>query len=363
VLRTFGEPLSIEEVVLASPAPDQVRVRIVASGVCRSDMLMQDGTRPHPTPVVLGHEGAGVVEEVGRDVVHVRPGDHVVLVNCPPCRRCWHCLRAEPYLCEQTTEDTLSMPYATSLGGERLLPVMGVATFATSTVTLGRAVVPIDRSIPLDVAALVGCAVTTGFCAAVRTGGVTPGSTALVIGCGGVGLSAVLGAAHAGAERVIAADPVPGRRALAIALGATHAVDPSGNDLVAAVLELTGGRGADYSFEAVGRSQTIQAAWRATRRGGTIVVIGASSLDDLVTLPAFQLFDDAKRLIGCQSGSADPERDFPLILDLWQRDRLPFDRLITRRIALDEVNDGFADLRTGVGVRTVIVNETPSSAL
>lgn len=357
ILRTYGQPLTVEEVTLADPAPDQARVRIVASGVCHSDLSMADGALPFPVPAVLGHEGAGVVEAVGAEVTHVKPGDHVVLNWSPACRACWFCTHGEPHLCERAIMDTFSMPYGTDAEGTKLLPVMGTATFATETLTLGRALVPVHPAVPLDVAALVGCAVTTGFGAAVYTAGVRPGETVVVLGCGGVGLSSVLGAVHAGAEQVIAVDPVAGRRDLAQRLGATTAIDPSAGDVGEAVRALTGGRGADRVLEVVGRSATIKTAWDAARRGGTVVVVGAGRYDDTVGFPAFELFYSAKSLVGCQYGSSDPDRDFPLLLDLWQSGRLDLDSLVGARVPLEGVNTALDDLRTGSGVRTVIVND------
>lgn len=357
VLRTYGEPLVVTELHLADPAPDQARVRIVASGVCHSDLSMADGALPFPVPAVLGHEGAGVVEQVGSAVTHVRPGDHVVLNWTPACRQCWFCAHGEPHLCERALVDTFSMPYGTDAAGDALVPVMGTGTFATETLALGRALVPVHPDVPLDVAALVGCAVTTGFGSAVYTAGVRPGESVVVIGCGGVGLSAVLGSVYAGAERVIAVDPVAPRRELAARLGATDVLDPAAGDVAAAVGGLTGGRGADRVLEVVGRSETIQVAWQCARRGGTVAVVGAGRYDDPVSFPAFDLFFAAKTLVGSQYGSCDPDRDFPLILGLWQDGTLDLDSLIGARVPLEGVNQALADLRSGTGLRTVIVND------
>jgi S-(hydroxymethyl)glutathione dehydrogenase/alcohol dehydrogenase len=233
---------------------------------------------------------------------------------------------------------------------------MGVASFATATNCLGRALIKIDDAIPLDVAALVGCAVSTGAGASMNTAPVTPGASVAVIGLGGVGLSAMLGAIVQGAAEVIAIDTVASRREAALALGATHAIDPLAGDVTEAVKAVTGGRGADFVYEVVGRSSTIKQAHAMTRKGGTTCVVGAARPDDVVELSAFLLFMEAKTLVGCQYGSTLPSRDFPLLLDLWKQGRMPLDQLVTRRISLSEVNEAFADLESGTGIRTVIVS-------
>jgi S-(hydroxymethyl)glutathione dehydrogenase/alcohol dehydrogenase len=252
VLREVGKPLEIEEITLAPLREDQVRVRIAASGVCHSDLSMANGNLPFPVPSVLGHEGAGVVEEVGSAVGHVSQGDHVVLSWMPSCGECWFCRAGEVHLCERAIMDTFGMPYASDSSGTPLFAAMGVSSFATATNCLGRALVKIDPSIPLDVAALVGCAVSTGAGASMNTAPVKAGSTVAVIGLGGVGLSTVLGAVVQGAAEVIVVDPVAGRRSTAMGLGGTAEVDPGAGDLAEGVKALTGGRGADYVFEAVG---------------------------------------------------------------------------------------------------------------
>lgn len=352
VLREYGAPLVVEELTLAPTGADQVRVRIEASGVCHSDLSIATGALPHPLPVVLGHEGAGVVTEVGSEVTHVRPGDHVVLAWTPACGRCWYCQRGERWLCERAVPDMLTSSYSGT--GEHIYPALGAATFATETLVLGRAAVPVDPALPFEVAALVGCAVTTGVGAVLNTAEVAPGSSVAVIGCGGVGLSVVMGARLAGAATVVAVDLDAAKLDLARELGATAGVLAT-EDVVAAVRELTEGRGVDYAFEVIGRSDTIGLAWRCARRGGRVTVVGAGRYDDLVSLPAFELFHSAKVLQGCQYGSSVPERDFPRFLDLYQRGELPLDRLVDARIGLEEVNDALSRLAAGRGGRSVIV--------
>jgi S-(hydroxymethyl)glutathione dehydrogenase/alcohol dehydrogenase len=356
VLRAIGAPLSIEEIELAPLAADQVRVRIAASGVCHSDLSQATGALPAGTPCVLGHEGAGVVEEVGPEVHHVVPGDHVVVAWVAACGHCWFCLRGEVHLCRNAIRDTYSMPYATDTAGTALFTCMGVSSFATATNCLARAVVPIDPAIPLEIASLIGCGVATGAGAALNTAPVEHGSAVAVFGLGGVGLASLMAAKVRGAADIIAVDPVAERRAAALELGATHALDPGAGDVVAQIRALTGRRGADYVFEAVGRGSTIATAVEATRRGGTTCIVGAAPPEEAVTLSAYDLYMHGKTLVGCQYGSVVPGRDFPMLLDLWRTGRLPLDRLITNRIALDDVNTAFDDLRSGNGIRSVIVN-------
>lgn len=357
VLREIGKPLQLEEIELSALAPDQVRVRIAASGVCHSDMSQATGALPAGTPCVLGHEGAGVIEAAGSDVSHVGVGDHVVIAWTAACHRCWYCHRGELHLCQNSIADSYSMPYASDLSGSALFTSMGVSSFATATNCLGRAVIAIDQSIPLDIAALIGCGVATGAGAALNTAPVEHGSAVAVIGLGGVGLASLMASVVRGAATVIAVDPVTERRELAMTLGATDVVDPSDGDAAKVVRSLTGNRGADIVFEAVGRSATVELAVRATRRGGTTCVVGAASPDEVVSLSPYRLFMDAKTLVGCQYGSVAPARDFPMLLGLWQSGKLPLEKLLTRRVGLAEVNDAFADLASGRGVRTVIVND------
>ncbi len=354
MLREVGAPLDIVDVTLAPLASNQVRVRIAASGVCHSDLSIKTGALPMPPPAVLGHEGAGVVEEVGSSVTRVAPGDHVILSWVPPCRYCYWCLRGQPVLCEQGMADAFGAPYGT-VEGAAVFPGLGTATFAERTQVLERAVVPIDPSIPLELAALVGCAVTTGVGAVVNTARVAPGSSVAILGCGGVGLSAVQGAVLSGASRVIAVDQVQGRLRLAGQLGASEVVDASAGDPVAAVRDLTGGRGVDYAFEVVGASATIKSAFAMTRRGGTTVLVGAGRPDDQVTFGAMEMFVDAKSILGCVYGSADPDRDFPRLLELERAGRLELGRLITDRIDLADVNEAFRAMEAGDGARSVIV--------
>jgi S-(hydroxymethyl)glutathione dehydrogenase/alcohol dehydrogenase len=357
ILRDIGKPLQVEEITLAPLAPDQVRVRIAASGVCHSDLSQATGALPAGTPCVLGHEGAGIIEAVGSEVRHVAPGDHVVIAWVAACGHCWFCERGEVHLCRNAIRDSYSMPYATDTAGQALFTSMGVSSFSTATNCLGRAVVPIDADIPLEIASLIGCGVATGAGAALNTAPVEHGSSVAVIGLGGVGLASLMAAKVRGAAELIAVDPVASRRDVAISLGATHAVDPADGDVAKQIRAITGRRGADFIFEAVGRQATIETAVSATRRGGVTCIVGAASPEETVSLSAYDLYMHGKTLVGCQYGSVVPGRDFPMLLNLWRTGRLPLEQLITGRITLDEVNTAFADLLRGNGIRSVIVNE------
>ena len=353
VLHEPGVALVVEEIELAEPGPGDVLVRLAASGVCHSDLSVQNGSIPFMFPTVLGHEGAGVVEAVGDGVQRVKPGDHVVLTWMPPCRRCFWCLAGQPMLCENGLAEALGGDYAT-VGGTRLVRGLGTATFAEHTLVPQGEVVAVDPSVPLDLAALVGCALSTGIGAVWRTAAVEPGSSVAVVGCGGVGLSVVQGARLAGATTIVAVDPVPAKLDLAKQFGATDAVDGAG-DVVAGVRDATAGRGADYVFEVVGRPDTIRTAFASTRRGGTLVLVGAGSPAAEVRFNAMELFVDAKTLKGCVYGSTDPDRDFPALVDLVRDGAIDAGALVTRRIPLEEVNDAFAAMEAGSVARSVII--------
>lgn len=354
VVREVGAPFTVEDIELAPCGPRDVRVRMAASGVCHSDLSVQQGSIPFMFPTVLGHEGAGVVAEVGEAVTRVAVGDHVVLTWMPPCRRCFYCLAGQTMLCERGLAEALGGDYAT-VDGEKLVRGLGTATFAEETLVPEGEVVPIDPSVPLELAALVGCALSTGVGAVWHTAGVAPGSTVAVVGCGGVGLAVVQGARLAGASVIVAVDPVADKLAMAKAMGATAAVDASGGDPAAAVRELTGGRGADYAFEVVGRSETIRTTFSMARRGGTVVLVGAGSPEDKVSFSAFELFVDAKTVHGCVYGSTDPDRDFPVLVDLVRRGAIDAEGMVTRRIGLGDLDDAFRAMQAGEVARSVIV--------
>jgi len=354
VLREVGAPFEVEEITLEPVGPRDVRVRMAASGVCHSDLSVQNGTIPFMFPTVLGHEGSGVVAEIGSAVTRVAVGDHVVLTWMPPCRRCFWCLAGQPMLCNVGMAESIGGPYA-SVGGAKLIRGLGTATFAEETLVPERQVVPVDRAAPLELAALVGCALSTGIGAVWHTAGVEPGTTVAVIGCGGVGLSVIQGARLSGASTIVAVDHMAAKLAAAKAMGATHVIDSSSEDAVAGIQALTNGLGVDYAFEVVGRAPTIRRAFEAARRGGTAVLVGAGSPAEQVSFSAFELFVGAKTLIGCVYGSTDPDRDFPSMVDMVTRGTIDAESMVSRRIGLDDINDAFRAMEAGEVVRSVIV--------
>lgn len=355
VLRAVGEPLIIsDDLRLRDPGPGEVRVAMRASGVCHSDLSLQNGTLATgtPLPMTLGHEGSGEVLEVGPGVVGVQPGDHVILAWVPPCGRCMVCLAGQPNLCTEVQESRAGLPSRLSDSAGDIAIGLGVGTFAEETVVPAEAVVPIDKSVPFEVAGLIGCGVMTGVGAVINTAKVAPGSSVAVIGCGGVGINVIQGARLSGASTILAVDRVPAKLETALAFGATHAV--ISDEAADATQSLTRGAGFDYVFEVVGRSATVRQAWDMTRRGGAAVVVGAGSATDEVTFSALELFYTERRLLGCFYGSADVRTDFHRLLGLWQAGRLDLTGLVSREVGLDGVNDAFAAMESGEVVRSVI---------
>lgn len=359
VLTEAGKPLAIvDDVEIADPKPGHVRVRVKHCGVCHSDLSIVDGVFPSPTPIVLGHEAAGVVDAVGPDVTSLAPGDHVVLTPVPPCGACYFCLRGEPGVCVNASAITSNMfaDGSTGLtrGGDVVFRGVGVGAFGEYVLTQASGAVKISPDVPLDVACVIGCAVQTGVGAVFNTARVEPGATVLVMGLGGIGLSIVQGAVLAGAARIIAADPLPARREVASRLGATDVLDPTATDVVACTQAITG-VGADYAFDAVGRSSLIEDGLRATRPGGTTVCVGAAPIDQAITIAPAALFTiTEKKLLGCTLGSCNSLREIPRLIALWQAGRLDLETLVTARRPLAEIDQAMADLRTGRGIRTVL---------
>lgn len=359
LLRAQQAPFDVVELELADPGPDEVLVDIRATGVCASDAHTRSGRIPSPLPAVLGHEGAGVVLAVGANVTHVAPGDHVALSWMPSCDVCRHCRAGRPVLC------TAASPYllaGTLLDGTTRLSYEGqdvhqysfLSTFANTAVVPKNSAVKIDDSVPFDVAALIGCAVLTGYGAAVNRAKVTPGSTVLIFGAGGVGLSAVMGARVAGAAQIIVVDPVAHKREEAIGFGATHTLS-SEDDIVERVGELTDGFGADFTIDGVGAPGILDTAFRATIKGGTIVCVGVPAPDARPSVAGPDLVRHEKVITGSLYGSTLPQRDIPIIADLYAQGRLPLDRLITQRYELDQINDAFDDLEAGKLNRGVVM--------
>ena len=352
VLTELGAPLRVADLELPAPGPGQVRVRVAATGVCHSDLSLATGTLRQPLPAVLGHECAGTVVSVGPDVATCSPGDRVVLCWAPPCGQCWFCLQQEPWLCERSS-DAAGQPYGT-VDGTPVYPGLSTGGFAEETVVSARAVIAVPDEVPLEHAALVGCAVMTGVGAVLNTAKVRPGRSVFVVGLGGVGLSVVQGARLAQAVQVIVADPSPDKLELAMRMGATDAVD-AGGDVAKQVRALTGGRGADDAFDCVGLATTIRASWSATRRGGTTTVVGIGGKDQQVSFTALELFHFARSLAGCVYGSTDPMRDIPTLLGHAAAGRLDLGSLVSRTAGLEGIGDAFADMARGVGARVVIV--------
>jgi S-(hydroxymethyl)glutathione dehydrogenase/alcohol dehydrogenase len=358
VLHEHNRPFAIEDVELAPPGAEEVEVRLHASGVCRSDWNTLTGATPNPLPAVLGHEGAGIVERVGERVTSVAPGDHVVLSWLPACGRCTYCAAGRPTLCDVATPALLA---GTLLDGAVRLSLDGrpvhhysfLSTFAERAVVPEASCVRIRPDAPMRVAALVGCAVVTGIGAVINRARVAPGTSVAVFGAGGVGLSAVQGAQLAGATRIVAVDPMPARRDLALELGATDVVDPADGDAAAAVRDLTSG-GADTAIEASGAEGSAATAYAAVRRGGTLVCVGIPHAGAEVSLPGPDLVRDEKIVTGSLYGSCRPHLDMPLVLDLHMAGRLQLDRLVGAIHPLQEIDRAFADMRAGVGGRSLI---------
>lgn len=361
VLEETGKPLVIhDDVETEEPHFGEVAVRVTHCGVCHSDLSLVDGVFPALTPLVLGHEAAGVVEALGPGVSNLVVGDHVVLTPCPPCGHCPWCIRGQWSLCANgdalMTSTHPDGGTRLSRHGETVYRGLGVAAFAETVIIQETGAVQIPHDVPLDVACVVGCAVQTGVGAVLNTAGVVEGDTVLVMGLGGVGLSVVQGARLAGASRIIVSDPMPERRERALALGATHALDPATDDPVTAAHDLTDGAiGVDWAFDAVGRSSLICAGLDATRKGGTTVMVGVPALDDplIYPLPAALAFS-GKNLLGCVVGSCNSLRDIPRLVGLAQSGHLDLEALITNRRPLADINAAFDDLRSAIGVRTVI---------
>lgn len=352
VLSAPGEPLRVAELDLPNPKPGQVRVRIAATGVCHSDLSLASGALRQAMPVVLGHESAGTVVSVGEGVSGTRPGDRVVLCWAPPCGQCWFCHEGEPWLCEHSS-DAATSPYA-SVDGEPVHPGLSTGGFAEETVVSERAVLPVPDEVPLEHAALVGCAVMTGVGAVLKTARVRPGQSVLVLGLGGVGLSAVQGARLADAGAVLVVDRSSDKLELALSMGATHALE-AGDDLANQVRQLTERRGADHAFDCVGLASTIRACWSSTRRGGTTTVIGIGSKQERVTFSALELFHFARTLQSSVYGSTDPFTDIPRVLEHAAAGRLDLGGLVGRTVGLDGIAQAFADMERGVGARTLVV--------
>ncbi|MEC4018550.1 zinc-binding dehydrogenase [Streptomyces sp. H27-D2] len=359
VLSAVNAPLRIAEIDLPDPGPGQVRIRLAAAGVCHSDLSLSNGTLRQPVPAVLGHEGAGTVTVVGEGVTDVAPGDQVVLNWAPACGDCHFCGLNEPWLCSASAA-AATKPYAKlASDGTDLYPGLGTAVFAEETVVSARAVLPLPAGIPLTEAALLGCAVLTGYGAVNNSAKVRPGESVVVFGVGGVGLSVLQSAriATAGAGAVIAVDVSPAKEELARAAGATEFLVAAGDPSATAkqIRKLTGGHGADVAVECVGRADTIRTAWSATRRGGRTVVVGIGGQDQQVTFTALELFYFGRTLSGCVYGDSDPAVDLPVIAEHVRAGRLDLSSMVTEHIGLDGIPAAFDAMLAGKGGRALVV--------
>jgi alcohol dehydrogenase len=353
-----SKPLRIAHVELDPPGRGEILVRIAAAGLCHSDLSVINGDRPRPMPMALGHEAAGIVEAIGEDVPDLVPGDHVVMVFMPSCGHCTPCAEGRPALCEP---GAAANGAGTLLSGARRLHCdgvvvnhhLGVSGFADYAVMSRRSVVKIDRDLPLDEAALFGCAVLTGVGAVVNTAGLKPGQNAAVIGLGGVGLSSLLGAIASGARQVVAIDLSDDKLGLARQLGATDTVNARDPDAAEQVRSLTGG-GVDFAFEMAGSARAMELAFKITRRGGATITAGLPPPTATLALPLVQLVAEERTVKGSYIGTCVPTRDIPRYIALYRAGRLPVDRLMSGKLSLDQINEGFDRLHDGTAVRQVI---------
>ncbi|MCM3567246.1 zinc-dependent alcohol dehydrogenase family protein [Neobacillus mesonae] len=354
-----SKPIKIETLELDPPGRGEVLVQIKAAGLCHSDLSVINGSRPRPMPMALGHEAAGVVVEVGEGVTDLVPGDHVVCAFVPSCGHCLPCQEGRPALCEPGAEANTA---GTLISGERRIHLndgtihhhLGVSAFADHAVVSRNSLIKVDPEIPFDKVAVFGCAVITGVGAVVNTAGIEMGSTVAVIGLGGVGLSALLGAVTAGASRIIAVDVNDAKLAQARELGATDTFNSRDVEVVSQIREATGG-GVDYAFETAGVVPAMNVAYGITKRGGTTVTTGLPHPDDHFSFPQVTLTAEERTLKGSYVGSCVPARDIPRFIELYKQGRLPVDRLLTDHLSLDEINEGFDRLARGEASRLVVV--------
>jgi S-(hydroxymethyl)glutathione dehydrogenase/alcohol dehydrogenase len=354
VLRQVGDAMVdiVDDAELEDTGPGMVRVAIHATGVCHSDLSVMNGTIPSAAPCILGHEGAGEIVEIGRGVTDLAVGDHVIVCWVPPCGKCNFCLTGQANLCTEIMFSVAGTSPHFRVGGEPVFGMAGTGTFAEEVLLPHQAAIKIGKEVPWDIASLVGCGVTTGVGAAVNAAKVTPGSSVVVFGCGGVGISVIQGARLAGAAEIVAVDLVEDKREGAKRFGATHAVHP--DQVGAASGEITGGIGFDYGFEVIGLPTTIRAVYDAVRRGGTACVVGVGRGDATVQFNAFEFFFNEKNLRGTIYGSADVRVEFPRLLRLWRAGRLDLDGMISKRAKLDGINQAFDDMNAGRVIRTVV---------
>ncbi len=354
VLRASGAPLEVQTVTVDAPGPGQVRVKLSACGLCHTDQSVLEGVLPAANPVVLGHEGAGIIESVGQGVTSLAPGDHVIMTTTAFCGRCLQCIEGQYAQCER-------MPLGSGgntpfhLDGLDFAPFASVGGLCEYTVVAENTAIKIDDDIPLLSASLLGCGVITGAGAAINTAGVRPGTSCAIWGAGGVGLSVLQGCVIAGAATVIVIDTNPGKFDLARKLGATHVIDASQDNPVEQVLALTAGRGADYTFEAIGLGAAMEQAYTAARRGGIATIVGVGRFEDTFSLSAGLFAVTEKTLKGSFCGGGASVRDFPRLLGWYRAGKLDLDSLVTTTYAIEDVAQAFADMTAGKNARGVVV--------
>lgn len=354
VMHQVGQPLAIEDVDIGRPGPREVLLRTAAVGVCHSDLHFVDGTYPSPLPFIPGHEAAGIVEAVGSEVSTVRPGDHVITCLSVFCGHCEHCVTGHLSRCiNPETKRAADEEPRLKRAGAPVTQLLQLSAFAEQMLVHEHACVAIRRDMPLDRAALIGCAVMTGYGAVTHTANVRPGDTVAVIGCGGIGLSTINGALIAGAGRIVAVDRLAGKLEMARRFGATDVVDASATDPIKAVQALTGG-GVHHSFECIGLKATVEQAWRMLRRGGCATVIGMIPPRTMIEIHGPDFLAE-KKIQGCMMGSNRFVVDMPRLVELYLQGRLQLDAMISQRIGLAQVNEAMAELRRGELARSVIV--------
>jgi len=357
VLYEPHHPLVIEDLELDAPGPNEVQVRMVATGVCQTDLHPIEGHLRWPLPAVLGHEGAGVVETVGSGVNSLLPGDHVVLIVSPSCGECIYCESGRPYLCSVGAKSAFN---GTLISGVKRLHkneeyinhFFCQSSFAEHAIVDERNAIKVRSDAPLDSVCLLGCGTMTGVGGVVNTAKVEPGSSVAVFGCGGVGQSAILGAVLVGASTIIGIDIHDLKLASALNLGATDIINATDTDPVDAVREISGG-GVDYAFEAIGSTKVMEQAWSVIKAGGKAVILGAAAPDEFLRIDPYELLA-GKVLMGSSCGSVVPKRDIPRFVDLYMRGRLPLDKLVGRHYSLEQINDAFSELKRGKSNRSVI---------
>ena len=351
------KPLTVREVELAPPGPGEVLIRIAAAGVCHSDLSVINGTRPRPLPMVLGHEASGYVEEVGAGVDDLAPGDHVVCIFAPGCGRCTPCAEGRPALCEKAAKhhgvgELMTGHRRLSMDGKPVHHHVGISAFASHAVVARQSLVKVDQDIAPHISTLFSCAMLTGAGAVFNTAHIKPGAKVAVVGIGGVGMAAILGAAAAGAGQIVAIDPFENKLEVARQMGATDAVK-AGEGVVEAVRDLTGG-GVDYAFELAGSVRALETAYDITRRGGTTVTAGLPHPDSRMALNALKLVAEERSLKGSYIGSCVPQRDLPRMFALHRRGLLPVEKMLSHRLPLADINLAMDRLEDGSAIRQVV---------